>query len=263
MDDGTGACARIEVEILEATIRNDSIRVRLSPAFVAAGPLIVTVSDDGMNPHEIHDGTKAGGEHDDFTFGAGTIPKGKYSVVRAVWTVSGLAVDEEKPLTPAFKALDEYRHSRYNTPDEQGCDGMPAAAYITDHIQCAFTSDDLKSDFIVQAALNGSGRRDDVGRSYVQLESACFKLAKTIPDDALRQGEDPGLPENADKKRSFRGDATVTGACDRNKGALSDTTVAANRSNPDLRCGDSVLIVRGGQEGSIVKTVTIELLESR
>ena len=59
---------------------------------------------------------------------------------------------------------------------------------------CAFTRDDLKSDFIGQAALNGSGRRMD-DRSYVQLESECFKLAKTVPDDALRWGEDPTLPE--------------------------------------------------------------------
>ena len=256
VDDGTGTCARIDVDILEAAIGNDSIRVRLSPAFAAAGPLRIMVSADGMNAYEVYNGMKAGGVHDDFTFYVmDEIPPGGYSTAKAEWTVGGLAVDGTKALAPAFEALGDYRHSQYNTPDEEDCDGMDAVAYITEPIRCAFTADDLNSDFISQAAMNGSGRRDDDDDgdddSYVQLESRCFDLAEMVPTDALRPGEDPGKAENADKKRSFRGNATISGACGNNTGALTDATVAVNKGHMGLGCDDSVLIVGFG-----VKTVT-------
>ena len=256
VDDGTGMCARIDVEILEAAIKSDGIRVRLSPALVASGPLRIMVSADGMNPHNLYNGTKAGGEHDDFTFfGMDEIPMGGYSVAKAEWTVGGLTVSDTKALAPAFKALGNYGHTRYNTPDEDECEEGQGHTYIWDN-HCTYEEGDLlRSKFIEQAALNGSGR----SKSYnaVQLEAFCVNPARDpAPPAAAAWPDYPLYKPREPETWSFRRDATLFGACHDNKGALNDSTLAVNRKYTELRCGDSVLIVGVGTSGFLLKTIT-------
>lgn len=91
----------------------------------------------------------------------------------------------------------------------------------------------LITQFISQAWENGSGSTEHYGliQEY---------LAGCSPP--------PGGSENY-----FREVSTVEPACG---GSLSNTTVAINKSNTDLGCGDSVLIVGLGSGVGTVKEVT-------
>ena len=89
----------------------------------------------------------------------------------------------------------------------------------------------MKSDFIDQAELNGTGI--SLNHGTIEREVTC-RDATNFPTD----GSD----------NSFRGHSSVRGACG---GGVGNSTVAVNKNHQDLACGDSVYIVGVG-----VKTVT-------
>lgn len=110
-------------------------------------------------------------------------------------------------------------------------------AYITNP-SCVFTSTTLKSDFISQSWLNGSGITINYGTE--QNEAYCLNPSQNPPADA--------------NGRSFRPQA-IEPSCGAGYG-VSNSTLAKGDDAP-LVCGDQVLIVGlGGPNASVVKNVT-------
>ena len=179
----------------------------------------------------IFNGTVGGGNHT-YSFDRDNLPVGQYTSVTAQWTVSGFSFSGSKPVS--FNVLGSYRHSQYNTPAESACTAPPASAYITNP-GCDFSSAMLKSDFISQSWLNGSGKTINYGTE--QNEHSCLSH-QNAPSDA--------------SGRSFRPQAIVP-SC----GAaytVNNSTLARGDDAP-LVCGDSVLIVGLGGAAT-TKTVT-------
>jgi hypothetical protein len=145
-----------------------------------------------------------------------------------VWTVDG--IDYQNSMPYHFRVLGDYRHTRYNSPNEVNCGGNAQNVYITTS-QCAFNNGTLKSQFVSQVNLNGSGISINYGN--IGREFSCLNPTNNPPSNSS------GI--------SFRGNVQITGSC----GAVNDTTVAAHASHPYLSCGDSVYI-----HGVGIKTVS-------
>lgn len=225
---GTCSVKVYKVLISAADIVSDQILVSLEPPNLS-GNLVVTAFGPSVSK-TLFNGTKASGNHT-FSFDRNNLPSGQYNTVTATWSVGGGNWTGSKPV--AFNVLGTYRHSQYNTPAESACTGSPAAAYITNP-QCNFTSTNLRSDFISQSWLNGSGITINFGSE--QNEAFCLSQ--------------PGAPVDA-SGRSFRPQAiqpTCVGY------SVGNNTVARGDDAP-LICGDSILIVGLGGTAT-TKTVT-------
>ncbi|MDP9268872.1 MAG: hypothetical protein M3P27_11195 [Acidobacteriota bacterium] len=222
---GSGSTS-LQVQVTTADIVSDQIAVSLSPSGLTGTLTVVT---EGTT-YQVYSGTKTSGTYT-FAFNRPSLPVGQYSAVKATWTVNSQPASGSKSV--AFLVMGTYRHSRYNTPDETACTGAQAAAYKTNpNPSCTFTPVTLKSDFISQSWLNGSGKAIDFG--IEQNEAYCMTHG-TPPADA--------------NERSFRPQAIVpycTGY------SVSDSTVAKGDGAP-LVCGDSVLILG---PTAVTKTVT-------
>jgi len=183
--------------------------------------------------HTIHSIAKPSGDHT-FSFNRQLLPEGQYNSIAATWRPLGSDVTDSETVT--FLVMGNYRHSQYNTPNESACMGSPSAAYITNP-SCTFTATTLRSDFISQSWLNGSGITINHGTE--QNEAFCLNL--------------PNAPADANG-RSFRAQPIVP-SCGAAYG-VSNSTLARGDDAP-LVCGDQVLIVGlGGVNASTVKSVT-------
>lgn len=186
----------------------------------------------GAGPNAaIFDGTVSGGTYT-YSFNRNSLAIGQYTAVNATWTVNGTSSAASKPVS--FNVLGNYLHTQYNTPTESSCTGGAAAAYKTDN-QCLFTGTTLRSDFISQSWLNGSGITISFGAE--QNEAFCMTPSHNPPADA--------------NGRSFRPVSQITAP----GGPVSNTTVAKGDDAP-LIYGDQILIVGLGSGGATVKTVT-------
>lgn len=220
-----------KVDIIEADITNDRIRVVLSPVNESGQFVLTLVGDTNVT---LFNGILSGsGTPYQFQFDPEKLPNGQYTEVRAVWIVDGVANDDSRSV--AFRVLGNYRHSQYNTPNESSCRGPEVGAFITNSA-CDFTPAELRIQFINQVNLNGSGRSINFGD--VKREFFC----------SAQRSAPPGS-----RQRSFRQEP-IAPACP--QGALDNTTVARRPGHPHLECGDRVLIVGLGAGTGTIKTVT-------
>ncbi len=92
--------------------------------------------------------------------------------MNAQWNVGGHSASGSMGVS--FYVLGLYRHSQYNTPNESSCTQGPGAALRSSGPpSCTFTDIALKTDFISQSWLNGSGITISFGpnrmRPYVPI----------------------------------------------------------------------------------------------
>jgi hypothetical protein len=224
------------VTITAANIVTDEIKVSLSPGNLS-GTLVVTAAvtppTGAPITHTIQSVVKPSGDHT-FSFNRQSLPLGQHTSIAAKWTPLMSDVTDTEPVS--FLVMGDYRHSQYNTPNESQCVGAPDSAYFT-NASCAFTSTTLKSDFIPQSWLNGSGVT--ISQGIEQNEAFCLNH---------------GTPPANATGRSFRPQAIVP-TCGGTYG-VSGSTVAKGDDAP-LTCGDQVLIVGlGGANAATVKSVT-------
>lgn len=236
---GEMATAEVEVDVIDvqvqsADVTQDSIVVHLSPSGVS-GTLRLELR--GSTTHVIREEQRAGGIHNE-AFNIPNLAEGEYTQVKATWKVQEASTSGE--LDYHIKVLGKYRHSQYNTVAESTCTGGDDRAYlITENAsgisQCfsagQFTTTTLRSSFIDQVNLNGSGRSINFGD--IKRDFFCPTTSEA-PQDA------PGI--------TFR-QTPITPSCA--GGTLGNDTVAVGPHNQNLSCGDRIFI-----HGIGVKTVT-------
>ena len=233
------------VSITNASITGDNVAVTTSGPSGTSGTLMVTVSG-AAGSFTLYNNTSAGPGNYSFGFQRNSLATGQYSSVRASWVTGSASGGESssqmtsQATSPvSFDVLGSYHHTQYNSPWENACTGAPAAAVITTS-SCSLTNSTLKSDFISQVNLNGSGFSLSWGG--VQKEALCTKA-----------------PYNAPNNDSFRKKSPPAGSCNSNTGALNSNTVAVDPnslSNGLFQCGDQILIVDTSGSTKAVKTVT-------
>ena len=215
---------RPTVKVVSTDIVRDKIVVTMRP-FTASGTLVLELL--GSPQHQVSSTTTFGGTRT-FSFNVNSLPKGKYTGVRATWTVGSATPNNTKAYS--FQVLGDYTHSQYNTPTESGCSGSSESAYVI-QTPCTFVDTTFKSDFRSQVALNGTGI--SIHHGTIGREFHCVKAEHNPPEGA--------------NGYTFRTGHTVAGSC----GSVSNSTVAIPRGHQHLSCDDSIYIVGVG-----VKTVT-------
>src|SRR5581483_11481999 len=158
-----------EVEVLTADIVSDTIQVKLSGSNAIAGTLNVVLQRSPSGSVTLASESNRQPGTYTYHFGRTSLTAGDYTTVTATWTIPSGPVSGSKSV--AFKVLGTYRHSQYNTVQESQCTGAAAAAYITNN-SCAFDPETLRSDFISQTNLNGSGQSINFG--LVLKEAFCL-----------------------------------------------------------------------------------------
>ncbi|GEM_PF-2001008 len=218
------------VSVDSADILADQVVVTLSHAG-SSGNLAVTAQGPSVSK-TIFSGTRSGGQHT-FSFDRNNLPDGQYTSVSATW------LNANGSRAVSFRVLGVYRHSQYNTPTESSCTGNAAAAYLVNSVSCAYQSGTLRSDFISQSWLNGSGITITSYYGYNTEQNAQWCINNNyLPADA------PG--------RGFAFVSQILTSCQ--SLFLNNTTVARSPNDANLTCGDQVLLI--GYGTNTVKTVT-------
>jgi len=224
----------IDVQVQSADVIQDSIVVQLSPSEVSG---ILRLELLGSTTHVIREELRAGGTHNE-TFDIPNLAVGEYTQVRATWTVETASASGE--LDYHIEVLGQYHHTQYNSPLESECTGSDRSVYILANPGMCFddfSPGTLKSGFVSQVNLNGSGHSLNYGDVKALAATRCRTETDNRPPDATGN--------------SFVQIPVIDGAC----GVPPDgTTVAGCLASVDSRgmfaCGDQVYIHRFG-----VKTV--------
>jgi hypothetical protein len=196
------------------------------------GSLLVTWNGPSGNAN-IASGTYAPGTYT-FNPGLGSLVTGQYTGVTARWTLGGKTATGSR--TSNFYALGSYRHSQYNTPYESQCAMGSGPAYVTQGPSaCTWASISLRSAFVSQAWINGSGV--SIGYGPLQIEWICS-------------------PPVGSDRNYFREVSSIAPGCGASYGLNSNTVAWSYQLNGNLQCGDQVLIVGLGAGMGTIKQVT-------
>ncbi len=217
----------ISDQITGANIAQDNISITLSGPSGTSGYLRVefTGANGGQPIQSINTGPSplAPGNYN-FSFDQSTLPLGEYQTITATWTVDGT------PATASYayhvKVLGVYTQTQYNTPAESQCTGSPEGITVWNS-QCHGTDTDVVSgfDFRVTDPKTGTGSGHSISWGDVYQEFTCSQNSGDL-----------------------RGFVTIKGSL----GPLSNSTVAACKTDPDLYVSGAQVYIQG--EG--VKTVT-------
>jgi len=218
---GAGPATATKVTVLGVSLPNNQVQIRLEPAGMS-GTLEVKLT--GPSQRVLVNTTYASGDH---TIGFGNLASysagQEFTQVRATWTVNGKAASGTSNYH--FKALGSYNHTRYNVPVSNQCTGsLVNFCYFTgDCINVAsctvHQTAQAPSSWITEIEENGSGYHTVLG--FVTGESFCSH---------------PGACAHTFRK--------VTNPCPSCNGLplTPGATVAINRFNPNLSCGDQVFV---------------------
>jgi hypothetical protein len=225
----------VSVEITGADLENNQVSVTLSGPSGTSGTLEVVAVGVSNQPQVTYNGGAAVGPGSyNVAFNRPTWPSDTYSSVKAIWNYGPIPATKTFNLTRAWLVLGLVRHSQYNTPYESACSGSPQAAWYF-NTSCNFTQVSLKSDFVSQTYINGTGASQSYG--ILKYSTSCSNY-----------------PSGANSQNSFLAVSSITGAC--NTTLVGGTSVATYPSpsvgNP-YGCGDNILLVTSSNTNEAVK----------
>ena len=229
--DAASSGSSVSVAVTSVNLSSDQVSVTLSGPSGASGQLVVTWNGPSGSAN-IASATEGPGTYT-FNPSLSGLASGQYTGVNAQWTVNGTAATGS--YSTSFYVLGTYAQSQYNTPAESQCPVGNGPAFITAvPNNCYWNAVSMRSKFISQTWLNGSGNSDVSGYGLLQEYTTC------------------SAPSGANQNY-FQEVSSITPACG---GSLSNSTVAwPSSNNNNLGCGDQVLIVGLGSGTGTVKTV--------
>ncbi len=227
-----GLCLPIDIQIVSAEIREDKIKVKVTPENVQGGTLKVTLIRDDGEFIALNEASMTGDR--DVSFKPLDIPIGNYVRIKAVYTIGTLLVDDEKPYR--FNAIGGIRHSVYGPPHEEDCAGASTFAInVTtspgDQPQCARIAGTIKSLFQRVVEINGHGYSEEYG--LIKIEQL------NLPGCAPGRRRSPWPERNPRPVRIWRQGEGPTGPGNQSVG-IGSVAIAEGRNG--LEIGDTILI---------------------
>jgi hypothetical protein len=164
------------------------------------------------------------------------MPADTYSSVTAIWNYSSIPAEVTFNLTRSWLVLGMIRHSQYNTPHESACSASPQTAWVFNG-GCTFTQVSLKSDFVSQTYINGTG---------VSLDNGILRYSTSCTN----------YPSGANSQNSFLTVSSITGACNTTLvGGVSVATYPSPNVGNPYGCGDNILLVTSSNTNEALKDV--------
>lgn len=230
---------------------------------------LTSSNDAEVTLHELED--QQPGEHE-VGFNWDELEEEEYEEVDGSWDV-GDAVSEAEltDLSPTFEFLGFYRHTRYNLPEEDNCDGDDTDVMLMDggtQQQCRNTRShvQMNSDFVSAAGTQGSGTSSDHGP--VAHDEECHdQMEDDFDPNDVNDDENWDIDtnfENEDLWNRLQDTDNVTGSC--GEALDSDAVAAAGDrdlglgSNNNFECGDEIYIPyqdEGNREKTVLDTCPI------
>lgn len=222
------------VTINSANVTTNQVSTTLSPS-TQSGSFSLW-EDTGSSKNYIQNGiNRQGGAYTDGFNLTTSMGVGQYNTIYATWTGCGNTIT--KSYTYRFYNYGNTHHSQYTLISEGTCSSTQAKAYIITNLAACFTSGlqttTMSSQFMSQAALNGSGSSSHWGLLKALAATSCANKLQGEPADANPQNTFVEVP-------------SITGSCNQ---SLSDSTVAAATSN--YTCGQNIFISGYGSPGTV------------
>jgi hypothetical protein len=242
-DSASGAC----VSIAGADLTSNNVAVTLSAPQGTTGKLTITANGAvGTYSIDVAKGNAIGPSSPNVALDRLQIPPDVYSSITAAWAVSPSPVSNTFTLPDQWNVYGIVRHSQYNTPLESQCTGDEITAFVVNS-SCTFTQTALKSDFVSQTNINGTG----TSVSYGLLKPARITIEPTLCKNVKK-------PVGATGGITFYEVPTVTGSC--NTTMVPGSSVAtfpnpATAGGNDAQCGDSILLVKRPDVVEAIKSV--------
>jgi hypothetical protein len=221
--------------ITGADLEINNIGVTVSGPAGSSGSLSITLNGTNQHTFSYNSGSAIGPGSYQVSIPRPSLPPDTYTSLTATWAANG-PISGNFSLSRPWWVLGLVRHSQYNTPYESACTGFNQLAWTYDN-SCTFTAVQLKSDFVSQTEVNGTG---------ALLHYGILKF-----DDGSCAGH---YPPGANSSNSLRPVSSITGSC--NTVLVGGDAVATN-PNPVLitsyKCGDNILLVTAGNGNQALK----------
>lgn len=225
----------VQVQITSADLEGNQVEVKLSGPGTASGTLQVIAY--GVNNQEsvmYNGGAAVGPGSYTVSLNRPYMAADTYSSVEAIWNYDPIPATATLQLSPGWLVLGSVRHSQYNSPYESACTGTPQTAW-TFNSSCTFTQVSLKSDFVSQTYINGTG---------VSQSHGILKYSKSCTN----------YPQGANSQNSFLTVSSITGACNTTMvGGVSVATYPSPNVGNPYGCGDDILLVTSSNTNEAVK----------
>jgi hypothetical protein len=226
-----------QAQITSADLENNQVSVSLTGPSGSSGTLEVIAIGVNNQPQITYNGGAAVGPGSyNVAFNRPYMPADTYSSVKAIWNYNAIPATATFNLTRTWLVLGTIRHSQYNTPYESACTGSLQTAW-TFNSSCTFTQTSLKSDFLSQTYINGTGISQSHG--ILKYSTSCTNYAS-----------------GANVQNSFLTVSSITGACNTamSGGVSVATYPSPNVGNP-YGCGDNALLVTSSNTNEAIKDV--------
>lgn len=162
------------------------------------------------------------------------MPADTYSSVSATWNYDPIPATATLNLTRQWRVFGLIRHSQYNAPYESACTGSNQTAWKFT-AGCTFTQIQLRSDFVSQTYINGTG---------VSLSNGILKYSTSCSN----------YPPGANAQNSFLSVSNITGACNTTlQGGVSVATYPSPNVGNPYGCGDNILLVTSSNSNQAIK----------
>jgi hypothetical protein len=232
---GTQGVSVAAAQITGADLENNQVSVTLSGPSGSSGILEVIANGVTNQPQVTYNGGAAVGPGSyNVAFNRPSMPADTYSSVKAIWNYNPIPATATFNLTRNWLVLGTIRHSQYNTPYESACSGSPQTAWVFNG-SCTFTQVSLKSDFVSQTYINGTGASQSQGT--LKYSTSCSNY-----------------PSGANSQNSFLTVSSITGACNTTMaGGVSVATYPSPNVGNPYGCGDNILLVTSSNANEAVK----------
>lgn len=236
------------ISINSASLSENRVVVVTSALSDAKGKMSVSLVGSGQEATPSNPQLEIGPGTHSLAFNRLGIPRGNYFQLQANW----LGNSESRYVYPWWKVQGYIRHTQYNTPSESACPEPLSTAWIIDN-QCNFTQTTLRTKFLSQTLLNGSGRSVNHGILKFQKEQKCRNfcvrnegVSPKIPCTASNGTFVDRYPEGANQSNAFLSATEITGSCNSNINGMSSAVwpnpVTMKDRQDQLRCGNQLLL---------------------
>ncbi len=224
-----------QAQVTSADLETNQVKVTLTGPSGISGTLEVIAIGVSNQPQVTYNGGAAVGPGSyTIAFTRPSMPADTYSSVKAIWNYSSLPATSTFNLSRTWRVLGTIRHSQYNTPYESSCTGSPQTAW-TFNSSCTFTQTTLKSDFVSQTYINGTGASQSHG--VLKYSTSCSNY-----------------PSGANSQNSFLTVSSITGACNTTlTGGISVATYPSPNTGNPYSCGDNILLVTSSNVNEAIK----------
>ena len=239
----------VQVQIASADIESNQVSVTLSGPSGTSGTLEVIAIGTNNQPQVTYNGGAAVGPGSyNVAFNRPQMPADTYSSVKAIWNYDTIPATSVLSLSRKWIVVGTIRHSQYNTIYESTCSAATQTAYLYSSgsclancspSSCTWQAQTLRSGFVSQTELNGSGRSINYG--WLKYDDGRCKSS---------------YPSGANTSNSLLQVSSITGQCGTT--LVGGDSVATNPgpyySNP-YACGDNLELVNGSNQNAYLKHV--------